>query len=410
MQKILSNYIEAIPYNNGVVLFNKLNGNIVYLDKEHVSQTGETTTIDCSDEEIDALDSYGFFIDDSVVRDCIRKKCSHQSILKKTSVVLSVTEKCNLSCKYCYQSVWEKDEPLSDEDYTSMVLGYLKEIIPQINDIEGILDISFIGGEPLLKSELITLIVQEILAYVAKKHYDKIEIKFNIDSNGLFLTRDFIKKFPNLTVTTTLSLSDDHNNLRSGSFDQLFNTLSQLSDVFDGSAYRLFIRYNMHHGNFDDLDKFITMLESIDVRYSLDVQNIMNTPKVAFTNKLDDTNFDKIYLSKILPCLLKHNLIPAIIPNFGLSRHCSCANILSRKFYSNGQIVLCDAVPKSNRELPLGEMPTLPEACVCCYDFPYCGGPKPCDTSECTGTYRKKATARNRIIAYVKYSGILDDN
>lgn len=50
---------------------------------------------------------------------------------------------------------------------------------------------------------------------------------------------------------------------------------------------------------------------------------------------------------------------------------------------------------------------SLPEKCINCYDFPYCGGPKPCDTLECTGLYRKKDAARDRIIAYIELNELL---
>ena len=410
MQKRLSNYIEVIPYNDGFVLFNKLNSNILFLDNEYIFITDGKVTVDCSDEDAKVLDDCGFFVEDSVVREYIRKECMHQQIMKRTSVILSVTEKCNLSCKYCYQSKWKKDDELSDNEYSSIVLEYIKEIIPKINDIEGVLNVYFIGGEPLLKSNLIISITQEVMRFIDEGSYDYLTTKFHIDTNGLLLTRDFIERFPNLCITTTLSLAEDHNNLRSESFEQLYSVLSGLTDVFDGAVYRLNIRYNTHHGNFSDLDKFLKSIDQIGIKYSLDIQNIMNTPTADFVNKLNDDDFEKVYLRQFVPCLLKHNIVPNILPITGLSRHCSCANVLSRKYYSNGQIVLCDAMPKSNRDEPLGAIPPLPEMCVRCYDFPYCGGPKPCDKSECSGIYSKKSAVRERIIAYIESESVMESD
>lgn len=410
MLKKLSNYIEVIPHNNGYVLFNKINGSIVFFNREYIFRKENEFTVLCSEEEENILENSAFFIDELKVRNFIREKCSRQHLMKKTSIILSVTEKCNLSCKYCYQSKWSKDDSLTDEAFISVIMEYFKEIIPQIDNIGGVLNIYFIGGEPLLKSDLILKITHTILAYSNYKGYIHLKTNFYIDTNGLLLSRDFIKKFPNLSVSTTLSLADDHNKLRSNSFEPLYNILNDLKDIFDGNIYRLNIRYNIHHKNYHELNDLVEKLNDTGIKYSLDIQNIMNVPSATFVNKLNNADFEKIYLEKIVPLVLKRGIIPNILPEFGLSRHCLNANILNRKYYSNGQIVVCDAIPKSNRNQPLGELISLPEMCINCYDFPYCGGPKPCDTYKCTGIFRNKQNVRDRIILYVKQSGILEDS
>lgn len=117
---------------------------------------------------------------------------------------------------------------------------------------------------------------------------------------------------------------------------------------------------------------------------------------------MSNSDFEKRYIGKIIPVLLKHSLAPDILPSYGLSRHCLGGNALSRKFYSNGQDVLCDAFPKRPEPITKDRLPPLPDMCIGCLDFPYCGGPKPCDTKKRTGIYADRDNARSRIVTFVK--------
>lgn len=283
-----------------------------------------------------------------------------------------------------------------------LVINYFKKILPHISKINGTLNVCFIGGEPLLKKNLIKLIINEITSLTNIEDNKNVKITFNLDTNSMLLTRDFILEFPNLTVNTTLSLQSDHDTLRSKSFFEVVNSLKNLKDVFDGIKYKLIIRYNVHHGNVKQIEQFIVFLNSLGLKFVLDFQNIMNSSSANFINKLSDDEFEEIYVNYIVPILIDHSIKAKILPEYGLSRHCSCIGKFDCKFYSNGQIVLCDAFAKKSVNTPKIEMTLLPEMCIKCFDFPYCGGPKPCEMIKCTGIYDKKNAARNRIIRYVE--------
>lgn len=402
MDRILSNYIEKIPYGNETILFNKINGNIVLLENNRILKEAEDIyVLKGSDDDMTTLEKYDFFVDDKTVQEYVEKELSNSRQKKDTTIVISVTEKCNLSCRYCYQEGWDKSDKIGDAEYVSMIVEYIQKIIPKIARMRGKLHICFIGGEPLLRQDIIRLLVKKITVLVGCKHKDDVTVRFHIDTNALLLTRNFLLTFPNLSVSTTLSLEDDHNSLRSNSFVSLVNVLTELRDLFGYGKYELNIRYNVHHDNVRQIERFVQMIEQTGIKCTLDFQNVMNTGSACFVNQLSNQDFEEIYINEIIPILLSKSMDAQILPEYGLSRHCLGENKYSCKFYTNGQIVLCDAFPKENRNKPIKRIIMLPDMCVKCYDFPYCGGPKPCDTVECTGIYVGKEAARQRIISYV---------
>lgn len=107
------------------------------------------------------------------------------------------------------------------------------------------------------------------------------------------------------------------------------------------------------------------------------------------------------YIHNIIEKLEQLNIPYNLLPSTSLTRQCFAENYLSRKFYSNGEHVICDVAPKSSREKNYS-LDKLPEMCITCSDFPLCGGIKPCDSEKCAGRYKQKAETIAKVIAYTK--------
>ena len=70
-------------------------------------------------------------------------------------------------------------------------------------------------------------------------------------------------------------------------------------------------------------------------------------------------------------------------------------------------MVLCDSFPKKdNFNEFVCPLEHIEKMCLECYDFPYCGGHKPCDAIRCNGKYRRKKIEINRIKKYVEINNI----
>lgn len=142
-----------------------------------------------NNESVVVSSNYGEYIDET------NKKLKY--------LVLWITERCNLSCKYCYAK-----SNISDK---SMDFYIAKRALDKLNDNSTVI---LAGGEPLLNFDLI----EKICTYI-RKH--KKGIKINIQSNGTLLTESIGKKLREFGVGIGISLDgmpkvNDINRGRSG--------------------------------------------------------------------------------------------------------------------------------------------------------------------------------------------------
>ena len=137
-----------------------------------------------------------------------------ESIQRKT-VVLQITENCNLNCVYCYQH--SKQRSVIDE-------ARLKQIILDSfaeKDSFAELEFDFIGGEPLLCMPLIRRVCEWTWAEEREKNYI-----FFATTNGTTLTEEDKAWFTENKDRFWLGLSLDgtremHNTNRSNSYDRI---------------------------------------------------------------------------------------------------------------------------------------------------------------------------------------------
>lgn len=91
---------------------------------------------------------------------------------------LYLTTRCNLNCSYCYENYIRKED---------MDFKIAKDIIDLIfkNDTSNLIQIGFMGGEPLIKYE----VLYEIVDYI-NKFYPTRLVKYYITTNGVLLTKE----------------------------------------------------------------------------------------------------------------------------------------------------------------------------------------------------------------------------
>mgnify|MGYP005766609755 CR=1 FL=1 len=132
------------------------------------------------------------------------------------SPTLCVTHSCNLSCVYCYQQ---------NRSNKHMTFEIAKQCVDDIfkNIPEGTkrIEISFIGGEPLLEMDLL----KQVYEYTTNKYVDD-RLVFFATTNGTVLTEKDKKWFKERKKNFVLGLSLDgtpqtHNFNRSNSFEKI---------------------------------------------------------------------------------------------------------------------------------------------------------------------------------------------
>ncbi len=137
------------------------------------------------DDEIKRKELHYFFCDlRAVVSGCLKEGERREAIsyyefngdLNEYPVLseIAVTYRCNLNCEFCY---------VGHKNYPELETSDLKKIIFKIYNEANVPSVSFTGGEPLLRKDIIGLI----------EYAHKIGLWTNLITNGTLLERDVVK-------------------------------------------------------------------------------------------------------------------------------------------------------------------------------------------------------------------------
>ena len=214
---------------------------------------------------------------------------------KVGDLTLTITERCNLRCKYCSYSgtyyyerkhsrrsmSWEVAKKAIDYYYTHC----------QAQEKAGI---SFYGGEPLLNFNLMRKSVE-----YAKKFTDWPPLTFHVDTNGTLLRTEEIRRFLiDNDINLQVSLdgpSGEHNRYRvfksgKGSFNVIIKNLQKLRDM-DKDYYERRVCFMVTHSppyNLLEVYKFFASNELV----------AKSTPLLNSVS-IYDTDFFKIFADQV---------------------------------------------------------------------------------------------------------------
>lgn len=129
--------------------------------------------------------------------------------VKLQSMVLNVTDSCNLKCKYCFTE--PNPSHMSLDTGIKAINWFIQENNKKAFDkYPQSLTISFFGGEPTLRwDEFIYPIVEYVENYITPKFKDKFTIYFSITTNGQLLDEEKISWFKQHRGNFLLSIDGD---------------------------------------------------------------------------------------------------------------------------------------------------------------------------------------------------------
>ncbi len=198
-------------------------------------------------------------------------------------LVVEITDRCNLNCKYCYDELSfkkRKNQDISFEDF-SLIVDEAKEI--------GVFDINLSGGEPFIHKDILKFI--EIIQLA--------DIGISIVSNGTLITKKMAKALYKLNVIHLMQISFDghipniHNKTR-----QLYNKTYQgfmnLVEEAGDKAYSPSIGIVINKHNFLNIHEIIYFFSEYTSRFHL--MNVMGHPEIALNNNEKD-----IFSYEIIP-------------------------------------------------------------------------------------------------------------
>lgn len=156
-------------------------------------------------------------------------------ILSPRTVSISLTNRCNLNCDFCYS---KKGEQLAD-------MEFLKEFCKKLDEL-GVLEITLGGGEPFVYPNLI-----EFCRWV----WANTSLGINITTNGTLINSEHVESLKNSVSSVRLSVDAIGRNyefIRNASFDKIEQSLLLLKDHISTS-----INCTVLKGKVDNLEEVI---------------------------------------------------------------------------------------------------------------------------------------------------------
>lgn len=227
---------------------------------------GKLTMSSLSDDDIkliQSLESNGFLSKKRFSRICHADTDNLENLLENNihHMVLQVTQSCNLTCSYCPYANNTNGELQRNHANKHMNFDIAKKAIDYLIDHssnENELTISFYGGEPLIKFDLI----KSIVSYVKKVAIGK-RIEFNMTTNGTLMNDEIIDYLVDNSFEVFFSIDgpskihdvNRKNRDGSGSFNVAFSNLKKMIEKY-GDEDLHHVSINMvfdPNNNFDDV-------------------------------------------------------------------------------------------------------------------------------------------------------------
>ncbi|MGV2805061.1 SPASM domain-containing protein [Clostridium perfringens] len=384
----LSQFNVKKEINGNTIIYNTLSSGILMLNPEYsryysaLEKNGFTEKEDLLSE----LKKGGMLINndiDEIGTLNLESKFQRYSS-EYLSLTIAPTLECNFACPYCYEK---------GHRYSEMDENIQKDLINFLDNFSNIknINISWYGGEPLLKLDLLESITKQILDKLHNTNFNA-----NIVTNGYYLTKENAIRLKNINVShvqvTLDGNKETHDKRRillngNGTFEKILNNIKESCEILP-----IVIRINVDKENVTNIFSLIELLKKENLLnkvgfYLAPVDNSNNTCKnntcftikdfskeeIAFYEKCLSLGINSINIPKttlgICGAISKNSYV--ISPTGELYK---CWNEIGRKEYSIGN--LKDKL-KANFRLtkwlqydPLKEYPE----CTSCKFLPTCFG------------------------------------
>lgn len=370
-----SHYNIVKSYDKTYIIYNTLFNSMITLSEAEYQQYQEI----CFSELnlIGNLVDNGFLIPNYV--DEYNYYAYYQEILKNTydaveHYTVALTSKCNARCIYCYE------EGIQQSDMSEETADKLAEVLCSS---EKPISITWFGGEPLLKTDLIERITNKLKDNQKNFHAEMI-------TNGSLLTDDIIAKFSDWDIQWVQISIDGmeeeylrrkcYYNAQVGMFDKLVENIGKL---INHEIY-VDIRLNMDQENADDCIKAAKYFQS---KYP-------NSPYLnVYPAFLSGMKCDKVTSAERANQFQKvYDLYPpqqSLLTSIPKINSCFYSQAKAFVIDTDGSILCCDRdIGKQKTKLstvydissfesldkPVCLIPKVRERCKRCVYYPKCGG------------------------------------
>ena len=393
-------YNLEIPYKDGMLLYNIINKNFVFLNKEYSDfyNDKQKWEMEQYSNMLKEFEDAGFILKDSIDEKGLYLKNFYLSrwYSKKLLFTIVPTTSCNFRCPYCFEQGIKFKTMQDDvkEKAKSLIEERIKTFKPES------VGVSFYGGEPLLEKDKI-IDFGRFFKRLSMLH----GFSYNADivTNGYLLTdkvalslyNDAGIKSAQITVDGPESIHDARRFLAGGgkTFKRIITNIRDILTLSIDFVIR--VRVNVDKTNINYMDELLKALSTLPQRdKKLEVYFSPVTGEADKTNAFmsdilfSQEEFGRVYVHKILPLLKKYGFDFERYPEIA---YVFCGGITPYHILidSDGTIKKCyDLVGRENesvgdvenyreddKRVLLWELfDPLSEECKNCKYLPVCGG------------------------------------
>lgn len=278
-KKSMFNYV--LDNKNELRLYNSLRGKNSLLlirdrwyNKAKQILDNNGADIDTTDDLMNKLIQYGFFID-SGVDERLLLDDTLSSIINypKLHLVIMPTEDCNFRCVYCYEDHKKGKMTLETQN---AILNFVRKNIKYYTG----LTVGWFGGEPLEAIDVIKHLSNEFIRIctVARKPY-----RAGITTNAYDLTGKVYRELYKLHIyeyqISIDGLKEEHDKTRkladgTGTFEKIIANIREIINIKDISASDIVIRTNFTKSIAKRLPEYIKFYDELlhgDPRFSIQI-------------------------------------------------------------------------------------------------------------------------------------------
>ena len=360
----------------------------------------EDSSFDESYKVVNQLIEAGILVDANVEESIYCNSFSYEDIFD-SELVLTIlpTGKCNFKCPYCFESDKSFCRTAMTKESQDALLKFVQKIIPKHKS----LTIGWFGGEPLLESEIIEYLSENLIKICNARF---VPYSAEMTTNGFFLDEkmfDMLYKLKVYNYQITIDGAKEHHDKYrithkgEGTYDVIISNLLKIKNSKQYKFARILLRVNVLKDSFEKFDEFIDYFSSTfgdDPRFKITFmpvanfsdENIINdeTEKVTAEDiyaRLSENisymktlfNEKETRIAALLPqrkCVAARKNTYVIAPDLSVYKCCVYFDYPTNKIgyiKSNGDLVINEI--KHRKWYTTNK---LYASCIDCFYFPVC--------------------------------------
>ncbi len=260
-RKRLNKYVKVQEDGDRLFLYNMLSGKLYVANgekKEQISMFIEGENF-LDQEFYNTLEKAGVFVNNDFDEIGLCELQYNQMVYSKEALDITIipTNDCNFKCVYCYEN--HRKEFMSEDTADSIIKFYRKNA-----RFYKYLIVSWFGGEPLLRLDIIEYIMKQLMDI---SHKNGVVVRSMITTNGYLLTENAFCRLMKVGVRnyqiTVDGLENTHNlqrphKVKSNSFEVIISNLKEIMENHETGRYEIGIRFNISQEMNESREKILS--------------------------------------------------------------------------------------------------------------------------------------------------------